>query len=455
MGKYFTDPTWNTWKDVLRVYDGLPPRNPELMKELFNYETLPDFPGSELVAICGRRGGKSQVAAALGTSCLMAAPRPKLGGVLTGGIIGRDKSQAQLIMKYAQSLIAKRAPGLVVRRSQETLGLKGDRELKVLHANQAAVRGYTFTSFTGDEVAFWSSKTESANLDTEIVSAAIPALTTTHGPMMLLSSPWSEVGLLYERYTEYYGVVGAKRVFQAPTWIMNPNITPDDPLLKDVRESDEIAFDTEYGANFRKDAESYLTVGIDESQEDRAPYNGQFCEAFVDAASGSGKDSIALATGYQCGSFVNVDTILHESPPFDADKVIEKWAEGLHKRGIRRVWGDNYAGDIHQRMWKKRGINYRISPPKGVLYNDAAPSFNALRVRLPRQASETPGESETAKIVLRQLRRLKDFSCGRGMPRIDHPRGEHDDLANAACGVIAILEKHYKTPKQSGSSLYR
>jgi len=66
----------------------------------------------------------------------------------------------------------------------------------------------------GDEVAFWMSD-ESANPDIEILNAARPALATTAGPLIAISSPYARRGALWDTYRRNFGPEGDPSILVA------------------------------------------------------------------------------------------------------------------------------------------------------------------------------------------------------------------------------------------------
>jgi hypothetical protein len=88
---------------------------------------------------------------------------------------------------------------LLTSRTAETLTLSTGISLEVRSASFRRIRGVTCTAVLADECAFWLSD-ESANPDVEILNAARPALATTQGPLIAISSPYARRGALWETY---------------------------------------------------------------------------------------------------------------------------------------------------------------------------------------------------------------------------------------------------------------
>src|ERR1019366_9985083 len=91
------------------------------------------------------------------------------------------------------------------------------------------LRGPTYLLVVGDESAFYMNvEGESANPDAAIFDAVKPGLATTHGAMVLISSPYARKGLIWDYYRRYYGPANTDRkvlVAQAPSRVMNPTLS--------------------------------------------------------------------------------------------------------------------------------------------------------------------------------------------------------------------------------------
>ena len=72
----------------------------------------------------------------------------------------------------------------------------------------------TCVAALGDECAFWMSD-ESANPDVEILNAVRPALATTQGPLIAISSPYARRGALWDTYKKHFGPEGDPSILVA------------------------------------------------------------------------------------------------------------------------------------------------------------------------------------------------------------------------------------------------
>ena len=89
---------------------------------------------------------------------------------------------------------------MVICRAADSLTLL-NRGATIVIAVRAAsfrsLRGLTCVAAVADEIAFWQADDGSANPDTEILRAVRPALLTTGGPLIAISSPHARKGELW------------------------------------------------------------------------------------------------------------------------------------------------------------------------------------------------------------------------------------------------------------------
>ncbi len=143
-----------------------------------------------------------------------------------------------------------------------------------------------------DELAFWRPDEASANPDIEVINAARPALATTQGPLVGISSPYGRRGFLWDSYKKFYGPEGDPSILivQGASRDFNPSLPQSvvDAALK----RDALANSAEYLGLFRTDVEALLTQEAIEAVTDpgireRAPDLKNNYLAFVDPSGGS------------------------------------------------------------------------------------------------------------------------------------------------------------------------
>ena len=153
--------------------------------------------------------------------------------------------------------------------------------------------------------------------------------------------------------------------------------------------------------------------------------------AFCDP-SGGVSDTMALAIAHiEAGRIIVLDRLEAVKPPFQPEEVVQRFADILSAYGLNAVTGDRYGAAWVSTMFTRFGIAYRPTElDKSAIYVAAQPLFSQRVVELldvPKLAGE--------------LRRLERRARPGGRDLIDHPRGSHDDLANAVCGSLVLASK--------------
>jgi len=195
-------------------------------------------------------------------------------------------------------------------------------------------------------------------------------------------------------------------------------------------DKDPVAAEAEYGAQFRIDIETFIAREALEScvewgAHERGRLDGMRYVAFVDV-SGGGSDSFALAIAHREGESAVLDALRETRPPLSPEGVITEFADLMKSYGVIKVTGDRYGGEFPREHFKKNGIQYEPSAkPKGELYLGLLPMLYSGKVRLLNH-----------KRLLSQLLGLERNTARGGKDNIDHVRGGHDDVANAAAGAL-------------------
>ena len=92
-----------------------------------------------------------------------------------------------------------------------------------------------------------------------------------------------------------------------------------------------------------------------------APTEGNRYVGFVDAASGSGGDSMTMGIAFKDGKEAVLACLVEKRPPFDPAAVTEEFAGTLKRYGIRKVIGDRWAAGFVEAAFKQHGIAYEAS----------------------------------------------------------------------------------------------
>jgi hypothetical protein len=440
---WFKDPaTWAAWRGFLKVLfgEGLDPAELALFRECTGRQQ-PDPAGyNEAWLICGRRSGKSFILALI--ACYLATFkdwRPYLvpGEAATIMIVASDRQQARVILRYCRALLTgpQVLKQMVVREVAWEIELSNGVVIAVHAASYAAVRGYTVVALLLDELAFFSTDTDAADPDEEVINAARPAMATVPGAMMLVaSSPYARRGALWNAYRRYWGGDSGSLVWRASTRIMNPTIKQD--FIDEQFERDPQSAAAEYGAEFRSDIASFVSREVVDAAVVPGRYElprlrGAFYMALVDAAGGSGSDSMTLAIGHSEGELGErrvLDLVREWVPPFNPDDVTHEAAAILANYDITGIRGDRYGGEWVAERFREHGVTYEPAEKfKNDLYREFLPILNSGRAEL----------LDHRRLVV-QFCALERRTARGGRESIDHPPNGHDDLANAVAGVLTL-----------------
>jgi hypothetical protein len=395
--------------------------------------------------VAGRRSGKSRTASVIAAYAASLADVSMLAPGETGVVLicAASKRQAQVVYRYTRSLfvdVPALRPLVVGERAADdalALDLRHNVRIEVRSASFRLVRGATLLLAIIDEVAFLRDET-SANPDIELVRALRPGLATTGGLLIGLSSPWARRGILWERYRRYYGTDGPVLIWQASTATMNPSLATS--VLAEADADDPEASSSEYGAEFRADLESYVsmdtldavtTPGVTVRPPGPATRDAV---GFLDAAGGSGKDSMVVAIahpewrGIAPAPVAVLDAVLEARPPFSPVAVAAEFAATLAAYGIVRLVSDRFAGEWVREVFKVHHVIVdQVAEPKSAIYLEALPLFASGRadlLDLPRLRLQLSG--------LERRRRAG------GRDIVDHAPGAHDDVANVVAGVLVL-----------------
>jgi hypothetical protein len=437
--------SWDRWRVLIKSASGLPLDEHEsaIFRACTGRMSPPNTGGrfiSQLVAIIGRRGGKTRAIAWLAAYL---AGFVDYSSVLVPGEVGvvvcmaPSKVQAGIAKSYIEAFIDSQPilQRMVVRRTNDAVDLAtpgGTIRILVVSASFKLSRGFTCVAFIGDEWAFLDTDSDAANPDKEIYRAVLPALATTHGPAILISTPYAPTGLIHELHEKWWGREDDDTlVWVADSLTMNPLLDP--KLIERAYETDAEAASAEYGARFRSDLSSLfspeaLSACVVPGRHELLPVAGVVYSAFCDPSGGS-SDAFAVGIAHKDASGLVILDLLREwRSPFDPAIVTAECADTLKRYGMTTVVGDRYSAEWIVSAFKAHGITYQTSEQtKSELFLEALPLVNAGHCQLLDNAR-----------LLGQFAGLQRRTGSSGRDSVDHKRGAHDDAANAAAGALTL-----------------
>jgi hypothetical protein len=440
--------TWGTWIAVLKAAFGLAlvPEELAVFHSVAGDRAPPNKRVRELWCVIGRRGGKSRVAAAL--ACFLALfVKYKLAAGERGMILVLASSveQAKVVFGYARAFLTS-SPILAKEVAETTANEIRLRNGVVIaiHANSfKTIRGRTLLAAIFDEVSFWRDET-SLQPDTETYTSVLPALATTNGMLIGISTPYRKLGLLYQKHRSCFGqddpdilvVQGSSRTF-------NQSDDLSDAVITAQRAADPTGSTSEWDAEFRTDLSAFLDEATIESAIDYGrplelpPHPEHSYQGFVDSSGGRG-DAYTIAIGHgHDGRFI-IDVIRGRHSPFNPGAVTVEFAALAKQYRLHSVRGDYYAAGWTEGAWREQGLGYKRSEKsKSEIYLEVLPVFTRGVASLPNHPQ-----------LLKELRLLERRTHVSGRDTISHGRTGTDDFANAVCGALQCVSS-------DGSSLWQ
>jgi terminase large subunit-like protein len=441
-GPWFRGKSWGAWRAFLAALFGLQMSDSEALvfRTHTGRQTVPAVAFREAWLCCGRRAGKSLIAAFIAVYLAFFrdyTPHLAPGEVATVMIVAADRKQARVILRYVRGFIREipMLSKMLSRELKESVEFTNRVVIEVHTASYRTIRGYSCAACINDEIAFWVGDEESAEPAGEIIAAERPALATLPGALLLsLSSPHARRGPLWESFKSYYGRDGAGvLLWKADSQSMNPKL--DASIVAEAYARDPIAAAAEYGAEFRSDCDSFVSREVVEAclykgTTEIPCVEGVRYFGFVDPSGGSA-DSMTLAIAHRTTTArVVLDLLREVKPPFSPEKVTRDFAAILASYRIAEVNGDRYGGEWPRERFRAAGITYKPSErSRSEIYVELLPLLNSRRSVL----------LDNGRLVA-QLTGLERHAARTGAEIVDHAPGGHDDLANSAAGALVLAE---------------
>jgi hypothetical protein len=437
LGAALGDPTsWGTWFVALRATFGLllNATQRKVFTSIAGDRSAPTKRVRELWCVIGRRSGKSRIAAAIAVYLgLFARHKVAAGERPMILILAASQEQARVVFSYCRGFLTESE---VLRReiasmSKSEIRLRNGVIIAVHASGFRTIRGRTLLAVIFDEVAYWPAET-SAQPDVEVYTAVLPALATTNGLLVGISSPYRKVGLLHQKYRDHFGVDGDVLVIQGGSQAFNPLLS--DEIISTQRAADPTAAASEWDAEFRTDVSAFLDDELIDAAVDHGrplelpPQPGVEYLAVTDTSGGRG-DAYTFAIGHKNGDQRIIDVLRGTHPPFDPVETTKQYAALAKQYRVSEVTRDHYAAEWVSAAWRDCGIRCERSElTKSQIYIETLPLFARGVVRLPDYPK-----------LLRELRLLERFTHRSGKDTVSHGKTGSDDYANAALGVLRLL----------------
>jgi hypothetical protein len=421
-----------------------------------------------VVVIAGARAGKDSrlVGPTALYEAVLGGHKISKGETATIGLYAQGKEAAAVtfgyISKYAteSAKISELVRGDALRSSIALDTATGPFTIRTVPATRIAGRAYSFPVAVLNESAFYRFE-GAANADTEILTSVRRGmLNFPKRKLLIVSTPYSKAGILYDHFTRFYGRDDSKDVlvWRAPTTYMNPSITPE-RLEEERRVMDPSHFAREYLAEFIDDAAAWLPSELIEQAVDigiteRPSLPGIKYVMAIDASE-AGACAFAVSIGHVedqgDGTIVVVQDVLRSftKPPSGklnlravVREIIGLAAAYNH---IEVAYSDRYAGQWPLQAFEEEAaalsLRFTLVDPtlmrgqdtvrvtKSDAFRETAPLFRTARIRLVDSPSQ-----------VRELRNLEARPTENGI-KIGKPlvRGELDDQATAMATMASML----------------
>ncbi|MGO9048355.1 MAG: hypothetical protein ACLQFW_15960 [Xanthobacteraceae bacterium] len=440
LGNALVGESWATWRIFLIACNGetLTDSEREVFKRFTGREREPGRRVEEALFVIGRRGGKDRAVSVWVTyqACLVdwtsVLAKGERGVALC---LGPDQRQSKITRDYIEGVLdsSPLLSALVTNKTADTIELSNGISIEVRAVSFKRNRGMTCVAITVTEPAYLPTD-EAANPDHELLTALRPSLSTTHGPLCLITTPYRRRGEVWNIYQHNFGPDGDPLVLVAQATSRDFNPTLSQRVIDRAVERDAAAARSEYFAEFRSDLSDFVSRAAVEGcvipdRRELTPMHSAHYEAFCDP-SGAARDAMVLSIGHRSSEGIPVlDVLRVRTPPFSPDQVTAEFAALLKVYGCHKIVGDKYGGEWPAERFKHYGIEYVAADrSKSDYYTDFLAILNSGRCEL----LDHPG-------LISQLCSLERRTARSGKDSIDHPPNQHDDIANATAGLLVGL----------------
>jgi len=434
--------SWEPWMVFLKAVFALPltAAEQQIFYECTGRMIPPTTPVEFVCAIIGRRGGKSIIAAFMATFCAVFTDWRKYlapGEVGHVVVIAQTLKAARVVFGYIRGFF-RAIPALekmIIHETAHEIELSTGIVVSCWPCMYRSTRGLTVVVAIYDEVDFWYQ--EGPHMAEEVIASIKPAMLTIPGAKeILISTPYTPLGILYKRFQEDWGKDSNDvLIWKAPSLTMNPTLSAE-KIAKAVAADPDRA-QSEYFAEWRIG----LSAAIDPQLIDQAvrsepmvipPQPGVRYGYAVDTA-GLGESEFTWAVSHWDNGRVIIDLINGRGRKWlrgiNLEGTVRASCDDLRPYGALEVTGDRYGGEWPPEAFRREGMGYKqAEKSKSDLYLELLPLFLAGKI-------EIPPDQE----LIRQLKLLQRRTGSQGKDIIEKPKGSHDDRANVLALGVATL----------------
>lgn len=439
------------------AYDGQSPgaasteESRQLALRIFGaVEAIPAEARSVVNAVCGRGAGKSYTLIAL--RLLWGALARDLSGLARGEvgyapIVAPQLKLARQTLNFIRGALADpRLSPMVVAEAKDDIVIQRPDGRRVsfscLAAGRAgaALRGKSFTDAAFEEAAFFRDEDTGVVNDAELFNAVSPRI-LPGGQIILVSSPWAEVGLFYDLHKENWGHPTAAIAAHAPTLVLNDNEKTREMVAREqVRDPDNAS--REYGAEFLgSGAQQFFESGAVDAAVSaelivpRKALPGEFVTVGADFGFRSDSSAVVVVHRSVDGEHYWVGDVLElrpqEGKPLKPSATVQRFAQLVKGHGAGYVMADQHYRETIAEHLAAEELGF-LDAPAGSL---AADPFVRARMLFREGKVHLPDDPRLRS----QLKAVVGKALPGGGLRIVQPRlakGGHGDLVSAL--VLAL-----------------
>ena len=425
---------------LLRSIYGLPLNENQLAlyRQCTGRAESPSAPFGEVTVVAGARAGKdSRIAAPIVSyEALFGDHKDYLqrGERAVIPLVAQDQRATRIAYSYIRDYLtgSPLLESMVEEVFSSEIRLTNRVDISCFPSTLRSLRGWSIPCGVMDELAFF--RLEGAvDSDAEIQASVRRGMLSFPSPMLVkISTPYMKSGILWNDFHTAFGQEDPDRlVWKASTVLMNPSIKSE--RLERERRLDPSRFAREYEAEFAEDLEAFLpSAWVDDAmvngRHELPPQEGIRYVAAVDP-SGGGPDNFAVAIvhieGHGADRRVVQDVMKgwsrSRNKKIDLEGVVKEISQILHRYRLTSVIGDRYAGAWVREAFQREGIRYQEAGlTKAEAYLEIEPLLAQGRIEILDHPQ-----------LARELRLLERRPRSGGKTIVDHPRGGHDDHANA------------------------
>lgn len=403
--------------------------------------------------ICGRRSGKTLLAAIIAIYCAISnnwKPFLRKTPFATVLILSHSRDFSDEVLEVIRTLIQSsdilnRLINAEKKNTASTMNLKipwivkgtiqySRVQIKVAAASSKTTRGIASCAILCDEIAYWNLSENMTETDVKILKAVRPAMKQFGSLAMLikLSSPGIRQGVLYGEYksSREKALPDSYAVFKAPTWMMNDIISEKE--LQDEYRLDKDGFDTEYRGNFTDSLSNFiLPEFIDMSILKGVQFQAPEAEAIkysgaIDAAYKNDAFTFSV-TGFVNGrlkQYISKGWKGSKKKPVSPHEVAEYIRTICKQFNMDFIAADQYSFQPLKEIFDRYNVvlqEYTFTPDfKKKIYFNLKKLVNSQQIDL-----------LDLDIQTRELKELMVEQTSTGHIKIGHPNGGSDDYATS------------------------